>query len=69
VLYYAGVKKDNLVRPMVTGRKTVADEQAADARGGGWIVFVIAVAVSVAIVWVANGGLVPPPPPTQDLGW
>jgi len=69
VLYYVGVKKDNLMRPMVTGRKTVADELAADARGGGWIVFVIAVAVSVGVVWVADGGLVPPPPPTQDLGW
>ncbi|GHD40981.1 Cytochrome b [Marinobacter persicus] len=69
VMYYTHVKKDNLVRPMVTGRKVVPGEQAEDAKGGGWLAFIVAVAIAAGVVWVANGGLVPPPPPTQDLGW
>lgn len=68
-LFYTYVKKDNLIRPMITGRKPVEDGQVADAKGGGWLAFVIALAVAVGVVWIANGGLVPPPPPTQDLGW
>ncbi|NWO05443.1 MAG: cytochrome b/b6 domain-containing protein [Alteromonadaceae bacterium] len=69
VMFYTHVKKDNLVRPMITGRKPVETEQAEDAKGGGWLAFVVAVAIAAGVVWVANGGLVPPPPPTQDLGW
>ncbi|PSF13335.1 cytochrome B [Marinobacter fuscus] len=68
--FYSHVRKDNLVRPMITGRKDVADEQAQSARGGGPLAFVVAVAVAIAVVWAANGGLLPPPPPPpQDLGW
>ncbi|MDR5897865.1 cytochrome b/b6 domain-containing protein [Halomonas vilamensis] len=69
VLFYTHIKKDNLLRPMVTGYKLVKNKQAVDAKGGGWLAFVVAVAVAVGVVWLANGGLVPPPPPTRDLGW
>ncbi|WP_041654467.1 cytochrome b/b6 domain-containing protein [Marinobacter nauticus] len=70
VLFYTHVRKDNLVKPMVTGRKQVQSSELKDASGGGWLAMIIALAVAVAVVWAASGGLVPPPPPPpQNLGW
>lgn len=70
VLFYTLVKKDNLVTPMITGRKKVSEEDNHDGKGGGLIAFVIALAVAAFAVWVATGGLLsPPPPPPPDLGW
>ncbi|MBS0543715.1 MAG: cytochrome b/b6 domain-containing protein [Proteobacteria bacterium] len=63
ILYYAHAKKDNLVKPMITGVKTVSDPEAKAARGGGALAFVLALAVAVAAVWAASGALLPPPPP------
>lgn len=70
VLFYSHVKNDDLIRPMVTGRKQVASGIAVDATGGGWLAFLVALTVAGGVVWVASGGLVPPPPPPpQNLGW
>ncbi|MGC8119856.1 cytochrome b/b6 domain-containing protein [Marinobacter sp. VGCF2001] len=70
VLFYTHVRKDNLIRPMINGRKQVRDGSGTDARGGGWFAFLVALGVAIAAVWVASGGLVPPPPPPpQNLGW
>lgn len=72
VVFYTRVKKDNLVKPMITGRKPVTPGSAGvtDATGGGVLALVIAVGIAVFVVWVANGGLVPPPPPPpENLGW
>lgn len=63
ILYYLQAKKDNLVKPMITGVKEVADPAARPAQGGGAVAFVLALAVAVAAVWAASGGLLPPPPP------
>lgn len=63
ILYYAHAKKDNLVKPMITGVKTVSDPEAKPARGGGALAFVLALAVAVAAVWAASGALLPPPTP------
>lgn len=66
IMYYARVKKDNLVKPMITGLKEVSDPSAKPAQGGGLVSFIIALAVAAATVWVVSGGLLtPPPPPTQ----
>ena len=70
VLFYTHVRKDNLVKPMVTGRKQVQSSELKDASGGGWLAMIIALAIAVAVVWAASGGLIPPPPPPpQNLGW
>ncbi|TVR92171.1 MAG: cytochrome B, partial [Wenzhouxiangellaceae bacterium] len=71
IAFHELIKRERLVKPMLTGRKAVENQRAAeDARGGGWLAFVIAVAIAVAAVWVANGALLsPPPPPPPDLGW
>ena len=70
IAFHEFIKRERLVKPMITGHKQVDTADARDARGGGWIAFVIAVLVAAGAVWVANGALLsPPPPPPPDLGW
>ena len=69
VAFYSLVLKKPLVRPMITGY-AVDDTHAEPARGGGWVALLVALAITAAAVWVASGGLLPPPPePAPDLGW
>lgn len=63
ILFYVHVKKDNLVKPMITGVKEVSDPEARTAQGGGAVALVLALVVAGFTVWVAMGGLLPPPPP------
>ncbi|CAH1746497.1 Cytochrome B [Thauera humireducens] len=63
ILYYLHAKKDNLVKPMIVGTKEVSDPDARAAQGGDVLAFVVALAIALAVVWAANGGLLPPPPP------
>ena len=60
-LFYAHIKKDNLVKPMVLGWKDSAHGESA--RGGGWIAFVLALALAVLAVYGASGAWLPEPPP------
>lgn len=60
IVFYARVKKDNLVKPMILGWKE-ADGEAA--KGGGLVAFVVAVVIAVAAVFAASGVLLPPPAP------
>ena len=46
ILYYVHAKKDNLVKPMITGTKAVSDPAAESARGGGPVAFVVALAIT-----------------------
>ena len=70
IAYYARVRKQNLVRPMITGLTESADSNARPASGGGPVAFVVAVAVALAVVWAASGGLLsPPPPPAPPPAW
>jgi hypothetical protein len=70
VLFYTWVKRDNLVLPMITGTKVVADPQAQPAVGGGLIPFLIALLVALGVVALAAGVLIePPPPPPPAPEW
>ncbi len=61
IVFYARVRKHNLVKPMLTGW---ADGKPCEsARGGGAVAFVAATLVALAAVWAASGALLPPPPP------
>lgn len=62
ILFYALVKKDNLVRPMITGVKEVADRTAQPAVGGGPVAFCLAAVIALGAVWAASGALLPAPP-------
>lgn len=60
IAFYAFARKQNLVRPMLTGRKAGAGEPA---RGGGAVALAVALAVAAVAVHGARGGWMPPPPP------
>lgn len=67
VLYLAFVRKENLIRPMITGWKRVSDRQAKSARGGGWVAALMAIFFAAIVVWLSAGGpmtvMAPPPAP------
>lgn len=70
VMFHLHAKKDNLLRPMITGTKAVSDPGARSAQGGTPAAFVIALALAAAAVWVASGTLLPPPePPAAVPAW
>ena len=70
IAFHELVKRERLVKPMITGRKQVETARARDARGGGWVALAIAVLIAIGVVWAANGALLSaPPPPPPDLGW
>ena len=63
IAFYAHVKKDNLVKPMVTGYKDLAPGEAGEAAtGGGLVAFVVALAVAFAAVYAASGVWYSAPP-------
>ena len=62
IVFYARVKKQKLVPPMITG--WAGGEASQSARGGGAVAFIFAVLIAIAAVWAASGALLPPPPPT-----
>lgn len=68
ILFYIGIKKETLIRPMINGRKAVPDALARPATGGGLVALIVSVAVATGVVWVAAGGLNPPPPPPPPPG-
>lgn len=66
IMFYAHVKKDNLIKPMVRGWKDVAAGEPA--RGGGLIALLLALAVAAGAVYGASGAWLsePPPPPAVN---
>lgn len=52
ILFYVHVKKQNLVKPMITGWK---EGEGESAKGGGWLAFVVALAIALAAVYGASG--------------
>ena len=64
IAFYAHVKKDNLVKPMVTGYKDLAPgETGESATGGGLIAFIVALAIALGAVYGASGAWYSAPPP------
>lgn len=61
IMFYAHVKKDNLVKPMIHGWKE-ADEAVlqSTAKGGGLTAFVVAAGLAAGAVYAASGALLPP---------
>lgn len=54
--WYARVKKQNLVKPMLTGDAEVADERIQPARGGGIVALAVALALGAGSVWLIGSG-------------
>lgn len=67
IAFYVRVKKQNLLKPMVTGwKETPAGESA---RGGGWVALIVAVVLAGAAVYGASGAWMPevPPPAASEV--
>ncbi|MBL8376102.1 cytochrome b/b6 domain-containing protein [Accumulibacter sp.] len=71
ILYYTRVRKDNLLKPMLTGWREVAPGQGTSATGGGPIAFVIALLIALAAVYAASGSWLPAAPsaPVSTPAW
>lgn len=73
IVFYLRVRKENLVKPMITGEKEVRPAQAAGepASGGGVAAFTLAAAIAAAAVWAASGTWIesPPPPAAAAPAW
>lgn len=63
IFYYVRIKKESLVRPMITGEKLGAGETAT---GGGAMAFCVALAIALAAAYGASGVWLPPPPPPAE---
>lgn len=67
IVFYTRIKKDNLVKPMLTGWKNVDNGMGESATGGGGIALLIALAFALGVVYTASGIWLPPatqPPAT-----
>ena len=65
--FYTFVKKESLVKPMITGWKDVPPEaarQSESTKGGGAIAFVIALLIALAVVYAGSGAWQSAPLPT-----
>ncbi len=60
--FYGHVKKQKLLKPMITGWKDDADGEPA--RGGGLVALVVALLVASAAAYGASGVWLPEPPPS-----
>lgn len=63
IVFYARVKKHNLVRPMLTG--WAFGQPGESAKGGGFVAVIVAVLIAASAVWAASGAWLPPPPPAE----
>ena len=69
IAFYAHAKKENLLRPMIDGWKTVEPANApAPIRGGGSIALIVAVSVAGAALYAGSGLWIKPaePPPAAE---
>ncbi|MEO8409242.1 MAG: cytochrome b/b6 domain-containing protein [Propionivibrio sp.] len=55
IAFYAVVKKDRLVGPMITGWKDVEAGHGESASGGGPLAFIVALLFALAAVYAASG--------------
>lgn len=61
IAFYGHVKKDNLIKPMITGWKET--DQGESAKGGGFVALVVALLIAAVAVYAASGAWLPEPPP------
>ena len=73
IIFYARVKKHNLVVPMLTGKVAVPKDQAVSVVKAGVLRFVVALAIAGMVVWGVSNGVqhfAPAPAvPASAPGW
>jgi cytochrome b len=65
IVFHVRIKKDNLVKPMLTGWKDEA--QGESAKGGGMVALILALAIALAAVYGASGAWLPEAAPAQKV--
>ncbi len=55
IVFYTRVKKEQLLKPMLTGWKDVPSGQGESASGGGLIALVVALAIAAAVIYAGSG--------------
>ena len=60
IAFYGHVKKQKLLKPMLTGWK---EGEGESAKGGGWLAVIVALLIAIGAVYVASGAWLPEPPP------
>ena len=63
IAFYAIARKDNLVKPMLSGWKEVKSTTLESARGGGIKAFIAALLIALLAVYGASGAWIPPAKP------
>ncbi|WP_347248107.1 cytochrome b/b6 domain-containing protein [Zoogloea sp.] len=64
IVFYLKMRGDNLIHPMITGRKSVTAAAAdPEQRGGGTLALILALTVGLATAYGASGAWQAPPPP------
>ncbi|PKO34755.1 MAG: cytochrome B [Betaproteobacteria bacterium HGW-Betaproteobacteria-7] len=70
IAFYGRVKKNNLVKPMITGWR---EGEGEDAQGGGLPALILALILALAAVYGASGAWLAeppaPPPAAETPGW
>ncbi len=66
IAFYVRVKKDSLLKPMITGWK---EGEGQNASGGGIFALGIALALALVVVYGASGALLPPSPLPVTPSW
>lgn len=60
------LRGERLLGPMIHGRKEVKSP-AEQTRGGGWLALLVALAITAAALWLANGSWIPAPAPAPAV--
>lgn len=63
IMFYTRVKKEQLIKPMLTGWKDVQPGQGESTRGGGLIAIVVALVIAAAVIYAGSGAWLPAPQP------
>ena len=66
IVFYAKVKNDNLVKPMLNGWKEVPPGQGKSTTGGGPIAFAVALVIALGAVYAASGQWIERPIPSVE---
>lgn len=61
IAFYGHVRKQKLLKPMITGWKD--DAEGESASGGGVVALIVALTVALAAIYGASGAWLPEPPP------
>jgi cytochrome b len=70
IIFYVRVKKDNLLKPMLTGWKEIGPatgDSAQSATGGGSRAFAVALVIALATVYAGSGAWIPSPAATTTV--